>query len=74
MNIYNDAIRGLSAADKLLLVEQIWCDLLNPLDSLPISDDAISEAKRRRDEMIANPAIGKTHGQIWGRIEAWRNA
>jgi len=74
MDIYDDAIRGLPAADKLLLVERIWCDLLNPPDSLPISDDVIAEAKRRREEMLTNPALGKTHDEVWGRIEAWRNA
>jgi hypothetical protein len=30
--------------------------------------------KRRRDEMIVNPDLGKTHKEVWTRTEAWRNA
>ncbi len=72
MDIYTDAILGLPAADKLQLVERIWGDLLSSHETLPISID-IAEARRRRDAMTADPTLGKTHDEVWARIQAWRN-
>ncbi len=73
MDIYTDSIRDLSPIDKLLLVERIWSDLTRPETDLPISADVLSEARRRRDAMLADPSLGKTHEEVWRRIEAWRN-
>jgi len=73
MNDFADAIRSLPAADKLLLVDQIWEDLTSIKNALPISDEVLAEAKLRRDRMMADPNYGKTHEEVWGRIEAWRN-
>lgn len=73
MDIYTDAIRDLPAADKLVLVEQIWGDLTSPNGNVPISEDVLAEAKRRRDAMVSDPSLGKTHGEVWERIEAWRH-
>lgn len=74
MDLYTDAIRDLPAVDRLLLVERIWNDLTRPDTELPISRAILEDAKARRDTMAADPTLGKTHEQVWNRIEAWRNA
>jgi hypothetical protein len=74
MDLYTDAIRNLPAVDRLLLVERIWRDLTRPDTELPISRAILEDAKARRDAMVADPTLGKTHEQVWNRIEAWRNA
>jgi putative addiction module component (TIGR02574 family) len=73
MDIYTDAIQKLPAADKLLLVERIWGDLASPDTTMPISSEVIAEVKRRREAMVSDPNFGKTHEEVWARIEAWRN-
>ena len=72
MDIYNETIRNLPDAEKLLLVQQIWDDLSGS-DSIPLPDWAIAEAKRRRDEMLADPQFGKSHNEVVGRIREWRD-
>jgi len=73
MDIYTDSIRDLPAIDRLLLVEKIWSDLTKLDGELPLSPSILEEARDRRDAMIADPTLGKTHDQVWSRIEAWRN-
>jgi putative addiction module component (TIGR02574 family) len=74
MDVYTDTIRDLPAADKLRLVERIWDDLAADNRPIPLPDWAIAEAKRRRDEMLADPKLGCTHEEIWKRIDDSRDA
>ena len=71
MDVYADAIRNLPVADRLRLVEQIWDDLAE--ESIPLPEWAMTEASRRRDEMIADPNLGLTHDEAWTRIRDSRN-
>ncbi len=73
MDLYTDSIRGLAPADKLRLVERIWDDLAAEAEPLPLPDWAVTEATRRRDEMLADPALGSTHEDAWKRINNSRN-
>ncbi|MBX3419210.1 MAG: addiction module protein [Pirellulaceae bacterium] len=73
MNVYTDSIRNLPIEDKLLLVEQIWDDLASAGTPLPLPDWAVTEAVRRRDEMVTNPKLGSTHDEVWARINELRN-
>ena len=72
MDIYTESIHGLSAAEKLALVERIWDDLAADPRPLPIPAWAVREAVRRLDEMISDPAIAQTHDEAWARIRAGR--
>jgi putative addiction module component (TIGR02574 family) len=74
MDIYTDAIRDLGPAEKLRLVEQIWDDLAAEVAPLPLPDWAITEAVRRRDEMLADSHLGSTDVEVWKRINDSRNA
>lgn len=73
MDLFADTIRGLPPADKLRLVEQIWDDLAAETATIPLPVWALTEAKRRRDEMAANPDLGVTHEEVWKRINDSRN-
>lgn len=73
MDIFTETIRDLPVADKMLLVQRIWDDLSSTSDFVPLPQWALSEALRRRDDMRANPALGKTHDEVWARINEWRN-
>jgi putative addiction module component (TIGR02574 family) len=73
MDVYTDAIRDLGAADKLRLVERIWDDLAAQDAPIPLPDWAVTEAARRRDEMVADPEFGMSHEEVWKRIEDSRN-
>jgi hypothetical protein len=53
-------------------VQQIW-DSLSGSDSIPVPNWAIDEAKRRREEMVADPNLGKTHSEVVDRIRKWRD-
>ena len=72
MDIYTDNIQHLSEPDKLLLVQRIWDDLASS-EALPLPGWLVSEARRRRDEMIENPNLGHSHEEVLSRIRAWRN-
>ena len=73
MDIYTDTIRDLGPAEKLRLVEQIWDDLAAEDTPLPLPDWAVTQATRRRDEMLADPNLGSTHEQVWKRLDDSRN-
>lgn len=72
MDIYTDNIRNLSEPDKLLLVQRIWDDLAAS-DAIPLPEWLLSEARRRRDEMIENPKLGLSHEEVLNRIRPWRD-
>ncbi len=73
MDTYTDTIRDLRPADKLRLVEQIWDDLALEETPLPLPDWAVTEATRRRDEMLTDPKLGITHDEAWKRIDDSRD-
>lgn len=73
MDIYTDTIRALPAADKLWLVERIWDELAADDQPIPLPDWALSEAARRRDDMLADPKLGLSHKEVWKRIDDARN-
>lgn len=73
MDIYTDTIRDLGPAEKLRLVEQIWDDLAAEDAPLPLPDWAVTEATRRRNEMLVDPNLGSTHEEVWKRINDSRN-
>jgi putative addiction module component (TIGR02574 family) len=73
MDIYADSIQNLPTAERLRLVEQIWDGLSSNAQPLPLPEWAISESKRRRDELLADPALGLSHDEMWRKIDETRN-
>ena len=74
MDIYTDSIQNLPAVERLRLVEQIWDGLSLETSPIPLPEWAVSEAKWRRDEMIAEPQLGNSHDDVWKRINEERDA
>jgi len=73
MDLFTESIQGLTAVEKLRLVERIWDDLAAHEGPIPLPDWAVREATRRRAEMIADPQLEITHAEMWARIDTSRN-
>ncbi len=73
MDLYSDSIQSLSAVERLKLVEQIWDGLSDEGDTIPLPEWAVTEARRRREEMVADPALGFSHEEVWRKIEDGRH-
>ncbi|MFN6305212.1 MAG: addiction module protein [Planctomycetota bacterium] len=69
MDLYTESIRSLPLGDRLKLIQTIWDDIVSSDEQIPVPNSAIQEAKRRRDEMLVDPAIGMTHGEVWEKIK-----
>ena len=69
MDLYTESIRSLPLRDRLKLIQTIWDDIVSSDEQISLPNSAIEEAKRRRDEMLVNPAIGMTHGEVWEKIK-----
>lgn len=74
MDLFTESIQGLTAVEKLRLIERIWDDLATQEEPFPLPDWIVREAARRRDEMIADPHLGMTSGEMWARIASARNS
>ena len=69
MDLYAESIWHLSVVERLELIQTIWDDIVSSDEQIPLPNSAIEEAKRRRDEMLVDPAIGMTHGEVWEKIK-----
>ena len=73
MDIYADSIQNLPTIERLKLVEQIWDGLSSDAQPIPLPEWAITEATRRRDEMLADADLGLSHDEMWEKINKNRN-
>jgi putative addiction module component (TIGR02574 family) len=53
-----DAIRKLSVADRLKLIDAIWETLADQDADIPVSDEVLTEMRRRVQELKDNPDSG----------------
>jgi putative addiction module component (TIGR02574 family) len=72
MDIYTDNIRTMPISDRLSLVDRIWRDICDGDEQIPLPNWAVSEAKRRLEELRANPTSGMTHDEVWKLIDEKR--
>lgn len=70
MSIDRSELLSLSAEEKLRIIEMLWDDLGASGESIPLPHWIDEEASRRREEMIANPEIGRTDEEVWTRIKS----
>lgn len=73
MDLFAESIQGLTAVEKLRLVERIWDDLVTQEEAFPLPDWVVCEATRRRNEMVADPQLGMTPDEMWARIASSRD-
>ncbi|MBZ0138102.1 MAG: addiction module protein [Planctomycetes bacterium] len=69
-----DAIRKLSNAEPLALIDSIWESLYEEDANIPISKAAMAEMERRAKELRENPESGLSHDEVikWLRSKQWR--
>ena len=65
MDLYTESIRHLPLGERLGLIQTIWDDIVSNDEQIPVPNSAFEEAKRRRDEMLVDPAVGLTHDEVW---------
>lgn len=58
-------LRKLPPAEKLQLVEELWDDLANSREPLPLPPWHRDEARRRAAELDADPSSAKDRDDIW---------
>ena len=69
MNPNIDQLRGLPVADKLRIVEQLWDDIHESEEALVLRDWHEQEARRRSEELRADPEIALTSDELWKRVD-----
>jgi putative addiction module component (TIGR02574 family) len=69
MTLELEQLRKLPVVDKLRIVEQLWDDIGESDEPLPLSDWVIDESKRRAAELAASPEIGLTREELWKRVD-----
>ena len=62
------AVKSLSAAQKLLLVGELWDDLAAHPDEVPVSREQIAELDRRMEAYRRNPSQVTTWEAIQQRL------
>lgn len=60
--------KALSTSEKLLLVEEIWDDLIRHADELPVPAWHKAELDRRYQEYLRNPREGSSWPEVKARI------
>ena len=69
MDIELENLRNLPVADKLRIVEQLWDDIHESDERLVVQDWHRDQAKRRLEELEANPEIAITREELWKRVD-----
>ncbi len=61
--------RGLPVAEKLRLVTQLWDDIARENRPIIVPPDVLNEAKRRWDELAADPSLAIDEDERWRRVD-----
>jgi putative addiction module component (TIGR02574 family) len=69
MSVDPNELMALPASEKLRIVELLWDNLGDDSTAIPLPDWVEREALRRRDEMIGDSTIERSHTDVWKRIE-----
>ena len=69
MNVRDQAeYRALSTSEKLLLVEEIWEEIIQHADELPVPAWHKAELDRRYEQYLRNPREGSPWPEVKTRI------
>ena len=63
-----ESLRALPPDQKLAIVTQLWDDLATSAP-LTLPSDEFAEMHRRRNEMVADPAIAIDAEEVWRRVD-----
>lgn len=70
MNPPTPSIFELSPSEKLQLVEDLWDDLASTPESVPVHDWQTEELKRRKANLMKNPASELAWDELKRRVRA----
>lgn len=70
MNQNGPTIFDLSPAEKLQLVEDLWDDLADTPQAVPIHEWQKDELERRKANLLKNPASGLAWEEVKRRVRA----
>ena len=65
-----DAVRQLSVAERLALVEEIWETISDDPSAVPVSEEQLAEARRRLAAHDADPSSAIPWDQAEKRLRA----
>jgi putative addiction module component (TIGR02574 family) len=63
-----ESLRKLPASEKLQLVEELWDDLAESAEPLPLPSWHEDEARRRAAELVADPSLAIDREELWRRV------
>lgn len=69
MSIDITTLRNLSVSDKLRIVTELWNDIASSPQPVIVPPDVLREAKRRSDELHADPSIAIDDAELWRRVD-----
>lgn len=58
----------MSITEKILLVEDIWDQIAETADSIPLTDAQVVELDRRYQDFLQNPSEGSSWSDVKKRI------
>ena len=70
MTLDNGSVFGLSPAEKLQLVEDLWDDLAANPGPVPVHDWQVEELARRKANLQRNPASGLSWDEVKQRVRS----
>ena len=68
MNPTGPSIFDLSPSEKLQLVEDLWDDLADTPEAVPVHDWQKDELARRKANLLRNPAAGLSWEEVRERV------
>jgi putative addiction module component (TIGR02574 family) len=63
------ALKNLSIAEKLELIELLWRDIESSNEPFPLNPEILAEANRRAAELRADPSITIDREELWRRVD-----
>jgi putative addiction module component (TIGR02574 family) len=70
MTVNGVSVFDLSPSEKLQLVEDLWDDLANTPQEVPVHDWQKEEQARRKANLMNNPASGLTWDEVKRRVRS----
>lgn len=66
------ALKSLSIAEKLELIEILWRDIESSNEPIPLNLEILTEANRRAAELKADRSIAIDREEMWRRVDGKR--
>lgn len=74
MPINLTALKNLSIAEKLQLIELLWREIESSNKPIPLKPEILAEIDRRTVELEADPSIAIDEEELWRRVDGKPNS